>query len=126
MSNVYPAEEGRTARLNLSIEMVAYEHPIIEANSSLMSHTNILQTDLQHDSRFLRHCRSAMIFLDSMKNKDQHAARLKKRDSETMELCKSYQRRYISGLRQRHNGKFSSESATLPTFKIRAPPLSSK
>jgi hypothetical protein len=103
-------------RISLSQEMVAFENLAVKAKPQKAELEN-----LRCRQRSL--CRSAMHFLQFIKNQDQHAALLKQRDSQTMEQCKSFQRRFISGLRQRHNGKFSSESASSTTFKIRAPPL---
>ncbi len=112
-------------RVSLSAEMIIFDNLSINANSSHSStlETTLSITDWPSYYRHRQFCRSANRFLDSLKNQDQLAVRLQQRDSQSIEKCKSFQRRFISTLRQRQNGRFSSEQTSSAKSKIRAPSL---
>ncbi len=116
----------RIIRVSLSAQMIIFDSLSINANSSHLSttlETTKLTKDWPSHRRHRHFCRSANHFLDSLKNQDQLAVRLQQRDSQSIEKCKSFQRRFISTLRQRQNGRFSSEQTSSTKPKIRAPSL---
>jgi hypothetical protein len=84
-------------------------------HASMLAHGSICRDAVSH-RQFIR---SGIRFLDMLKQTESLAIKLRERDLQRVEQCKSMQRRYISSCRQRQNGKFKAETAKLP--KIRAP-----
>ena len=118
-----PEVAFKTIRVSFSKEFVAIdilpssagEIPTTPATKLAVHGGSSLYDNLKHR----KFHRSVIKFLNFLKDKEQLATRLQERDSLAVEKSKSSQRRYISQLRKRHNGKFLAEGE--PVQKMRAP-----
>ena len=115
----------KTVRISVSVEMVVFDLLSNHLNQSVI-HAGSKECSIPHDqldeTPILKNrvVRAAMVLLHSLKDKRQLAIRLQERDSQTVEQCKTKQRKYIANFRQRENGKFSAEN-DVSKHKIRAP-----